>query len=150
VSAVIFENAPGQLTAVVTNTAQSLLLELGGAEKTGVLVGLDLGGRVAMQVQPSLDRATYVTAFGDDAGRMRLNLILNSDCDAAAGDQRGTDAFLEFYQKNRLSPTNTTPARLTIGRKVIVGYATGFEISIASQTGTIFNGSLDYVAWLAE
>lgn len=151
--AVIFDGIPGRLVVVAATNpkAISLYLDIGGAQANGVMTRLDVDQSVAYQAQPSLDRAVYVIPFGDNVGQMQIGLILNSSCGEDAGSaDRGVDQFISYYEEKRLSPTNPVPGQLTVGKKTFLGYAVGFKLALASESGYLAQGTLQFISWLAQ
>lgn len=143
---VIFESAPGRLTAMNSQGAQSIRLNIAEFRSAGVLTGITVEHRVAAQFQPSLDNALYIIPFGDGVGRMTLELILNPmDPNCSGGREVGPDKFVEFYLKARLSPVNFAPAVLTLHNQQIKGFVTGMRMNLASTTSLTFQGAIDFV-----
>jgi hypothetical protein len=151
-SDIFASTAPGTLVAIEANNPQGVIFDFGPVQTTGVVIGFNASGSVAAQFQPSLNGSVYVTPFGDNVGKMSIDLLLNSAC-SGSSDTLGPDnvsGFLQVYQNTRLSPDNPIPSTLIIGQQSFTGYAIGFQLTGSSDNGNMLRGQLEFVAWMSN
>lgn len=150
----IFAAVPGRLVvAVQSDDAHTFRLRIDDVlDATGISTGVQVGQRVAAQMQVTLDQSLFVTAFGDDPGQMRVTMVHGMQC--GAGNGGGTSSVIDsvqqalaWYRTNKLQGSNLNPITLAIGASVFKGYVMGFELDAQAAEGGMVRSQLSLAAW---
>lgn len=143
----------GRVVAISTPTAAPMSITFDGKplQNMGLCTRLTVNQRVIAQFQNTFDDFIYITPFGDSAGDLQFDFIVNKSCDTT---KVSLDA-IDYYIKNRLRPTLLTstgiqrslPVLISVGNLTMRGFIVGLDINGTTSEGAIVRATLLMKGW---
>lgn len=145
-----FSTSPGRITSVgnAAGVGNFKIVAPGlTAQITAIVSSLRVVQKTASQFQPSLDRATYVTTFGDELVQISIELLIYTA--SCSGDSDQISEFLRGYKTNRLRPDMFVAGTVAVGSAAFSGFLVGAQLHLSGGQATMpsYNGQLEYIGW---
>lgn len=117
-----------------------------------LVVGYRSNAEVAQQTVQSIGGPEYIFVFGDKLGDISIGIIMYPGSCGTDGNSAQFNTYLkawQFYTKNRMQPTKTTPVSLSFAGVSFSGLVTGFQSDAdANQGYSVIHGNLMLKGWV--